>query len=148
MLAHVLNVAAGGTGGFSDVSEDAWYAQSVAAMSRLGFVDGVGDGRFAPEDSMTQEQFIAIMGRLARFLNFSVDDRALALSEEELAADEELASLAPWAREGAYLLTHYDEESVMLHAPLREIDPHSAVTREQAALSLYRMLKTLGILAY
>lgn len=147
MLSQALNVTAKGTGGYSDVAEDAWYAGSVAAVSRLGFVSGLGDARFDPNGTLTQEQFIAVMGRLARFLNFRVDDYALALDETELAADEALASLAPWARVGACVMTR-SENGNMLYAPLETLDLSSAVTREQAAATLCRTFKTLGILSY
>ena len=48
---------------FTDVPDSAWYAKAVAWAAREGIVNGVGEGRFAPETSVTREQFAAIMYR-------------------------------------------------------------------------------------
>ncbi len=145
LLAQTLNVTSTLSDAFVDVPEGEWYTGDVNAMSRLGFVNGIGNGCFDPNGSLTQEQLIAVMGRLARFLNFSADDYALALSEEDLAADA-LAPFADWSRDGLKVLTEYDGN--MLYASADQIDPHAPVTREQAAATVCKMLKTLGILAY
>ena len=92
MLAQALNVTSNASMGFNDVADAAWYCEDVNAIASLGFMGGVGDGRFDPSGSLTQEQFVAVMGRLARFLNFHADDYALGLTDEDL-ADDSLASL-------------------------------------------------------
>ena len=145
MLAQALNVTTNASMGFNDVADAAWYCADVNAIASLGFMGGVGEGWFDPSDSLTQEQFVAVMGRLARFLNFHADDYALGLADEDL-ADESLASLHTWARTEAKVLTQYDEN--MLYTELSKIDPQAPVTREQAAATLCNMLKTLDILSY
>ena len=146
ILAQALNVSSNASGLFSDVSDDRWFASDVNAVASLGFMGGVGDGRFDPDASLTQEQFITVMGRLARFLNFNADDFALELNEESLAENETLAVLASWARVSGSVLTLYDDN--MLYAQLDEIDPQAPVTREQAAATLCNILKMLDILSY
>jgi C-terminal peptidase prc len=145
MLAQALNVKGKESVLFTDVPEGAWYTADVNAIASLGFVNGLGDGRFDPNGTLTQEQFIAIMGRLTRFLNFHVDDFALALSDEDLAA-EQYAPLASWARPSASVLTGCMGN--MLYTELGSIDPSAAVTREQAAATLCNVLKTLHVLSY
>ena len=144
MLSQALNVTSS-TSIFSDVPSDSWYSGGVNAIANLGVVDGVGGKRFDPDGALTQEQFITIMGRLARFLNFHADDYALALSEEDLASDS-LAPYASWARASASVLTGYDGS--MLYADLDSIAPQAPVTREQAAATLCRILKAFDILSY
>ena len=143
LLAQALNVTGQNTGRFADVSADRWYSGDVSAITYLGFMNGVSPRYFDPNGTLTQEQFIAVMGRLARFLNFHADDYALALTEDDLAAYD---GLAAWARTEASVLTDYDGN--MLYAALDAIDPHAPVTREQAAATLCNMLKTLDILSY
>ena len=145
MLAQALNVTSKSSMGFSDVADTAWYSGSVNAIASLGFMGGVGGGLFDPDAPLTQEQFIAVMGRLARFLNFHVDDYALALTEDDL-ADEAFAPLQSWARTEASVLTKYSDN--MLYAELDAIAPKATVTREQAAATLCSILKTLDILSY
>ena len=45
---------------YEDVSEDAWYAEAVRWAAGTGVVNGVGGGRFAPDDPITREQ-LAVM---------------------------------------------------------------------------------------
>ncbi len=46
----------------SDVSE--WASDSVQAISNLGFMNGVGDNKFAPKDTYTTQQAIATLVRV------------------------------------------------------------------------------------
>lgn len=50
-----------GSSPFADVAEDAWYADAVKWAASQGIVDGVGDGRFAPEAQVTREQLALIL---------------------------------------------------------------------------------------
>ncbi|MBE7003309.1 MAG: PDZ domain-containing protein [Ruminococcaceae bacterium] len=143
MLAQALNVTSSASGLFLDVPDNSWYAGDVNAIATLGLVNGVGANRFDPDGALTQEQFITIMGRLTRFLNFKVDDYALELTEDELS---EFSSLQSWARTGASVLTDYERN--MLYTDLGNIDLSAPVTREQAAATLCNILKTLRILTY
>ena len=145
MLAQTLNVTSSASGLFSDVPDGRWYSGDVNAAANLGFMGGVGDGRFEPDAALTQEQFIAVMGRLARFLNFHADDYTLALSEDDL-ADDALAFLSSWARAEGSVLTDYFGN--MLYTDLAGIDAKAPVTREQAAATLCNILKTLDVLSY
>lgn len=142
MLCHVLNVRLPGASEFSDVEEGRWYTDYVNAMAHLGLVNGFENGRFEPGAALTQEQFIAIMGRLTRFLNFLTDEYALSLDEEDLAD----SALASWARESECVLTGYDGN--MLFTARENLAPKDAVTREQAAATMYNILRTLRFLSY
>lgn len=48
---------------FSDVAEDAWYADAVAWAAGQGLVNGVGDGLFAPEVTICRADMITLLGR-------------------------------------------------------------------------------------
>ena len=48
---------------YHDVSDDAWYADSVAWAAENGIVNGYGDGQFGPNDSVTREQFVVMLWR-------------------------------------------------------------------------------------
>ena len=146
MLAKALNVTSNSASLFSDVSDGQWYCGDVNAMASLGFMTGIGNDRFDPYGTLTQEQLITVMGRLARFLNFHVDDYALELDESSLAGETFFVPFALWARVGASVMTGYGGN--MLYTELDRIDPKAAVTREQAAATLCNMLKALDILSY
>ena len=155
MLARVLNVGSGRSGQFSDVDAGAWYAGGVNAMAELGLVNGVGGGKFAPEDTLTQEEFLTIMGRTARYLNFALDDYGEAVEKAgaQLPADMqlELSRYSDWARSGAAVLAWgltdaLDGSGDMLYTPLGNMTPSAPILREEAAAGMYMVLAGLDII--
>ena len=53
------------TKSFADVPEDAWYATAVNTLASMGIINGIGNGQFAPNRSITRAQFVAIAMRFA-----------------------------------------------------------------------------------
>lgn len=153
LLAQALGVTWQGDSLFSDVDQDAWYGPCVNAMAHLGLVNGAGGGRFNPDSTLTQEEFLTIMGRTARFLNVQLDAYGSWLEDGNL-TDEQSAALAacePWARNGAAVLNWGMEEGfrrpgTLLFAPLEELSPKAPILREEAAAGMYAVLHGLGIL--
>lgn len=137
---------------FSDVPDDSWSAPYVTALYELGLVKGYGDGAFGPDNPVTQEELIAILGRLTDFLNADCHEALKKLTDEQRDIPA-LAGFSDWARDYAWLLglsfTDADGEAVsLLHAKLEEIDSSAPALREQAGAALYYILTTLGILTY
>ena len=153
LLAQALDVYSSADGYFTDVPKGSWYAPSVNAMASLGLVSGVGDRKFAPNATMTQEEFITVLGRLVEFLN--LDARAY-LDEHPLAILQPLAqykNFSPWAIRCADLLTgsvtdESGEAVTMYCTDLEGIEPKEPILREQAAAALYNALRTTGTLKY
>lgn len=50
---------------FSDVSNNAWYAEGVAWATTQGIVGGYGNGQFGPNDNITREQLAVMLWRYA-----------------------------------------------------------------------------------
>lgn len=48
---------------FSDVSKDEWFYSAVTAMANRGLVKGMGNDRFAPNDTLTYAQFYQIIAQ-------------------------------------------------------------------------------------
>ncbi len=48
---------------FSDVTEDKWYYDAVVTIAKDGIVNGMGDGTFAPENTMTYAQFCQLLAK-------------------------------------------------------------------------------------
>lgn len=153
LLAQALDVYSSADGYFADVPKGSWYASSVNAMASLGLVSGVGDRKFAPNATMTQEEFITVLGRLVEFLN--LDARAY-LDEHPLAILQPLAqykSFSPWAIRCADLLTgsvtdESGEAVTMYCTDLSGIEPKEPILREQAAAALCNALRATGAMKY
>ena len=79
---------------FRDVPANSWYAEAAAWGEQEGHVNGIGDGLFAPNMSITREQLAAMIYRLAekggvevhyvRPIKFTADDPVSAWAEDAM----------------------------------------------------------------
>lgn len=77
---------------FDDVAAGQWYSDAVSWAAAKGVVKGYGDGSFGPEDSVTREQFAAILYRYAGLKGY---DTAPAAS---LSGFADASAVGDWAR--------------------------------------------------
>lgn len=52
-----------GDAAFSDVREGAWYADAVRWAVGAGVTNGVGEGRFAPDETCTRAEIVTFLWR-------------------------------------------------------------------------------------
>ena len=48
---------------FTDVASEAWYCKPIEAMAEKGIINGMGDGKFAPDGTITYAQFCNIAAK-------------------------------------------------------------------------------------
>lgn len=97
MVAQILYAMEGkpavsGTGVFTDVNRNDWYADAVNWAAENGLVAGVGEGLFAPNDSITREQLAVILYRYAQYKQY---DTTQSGSGADVFSDREKVSI--WA---------------------------------------------------
>ena len=51
---------------YADLNADAWYAGAVKYALEQGLMNGVGDGKFAPDGSTTRAQIVTMLWRLEK----------------------------------------------------------------------------------
>lgn len=139
MLVNVfgLDLAPVSESHFSDVDTHSWYAPAVHAMCQEGHVSGYGDGTFRPDQPITQQEVVSILGQAAARLNLHVTTR-----KEQGPGEHGLApfyNYSAFAREGAWLLNYCEID-------LADINPQQTISRGQAADLLYQTLYNLRIL--
>ena len=61
---------------FSDVSADAWYADSVAIAYQAGLINGFEDGTFRPDEWITRAQLTKMVVETYRYMGGKVPDEA------------------------------------------------------------------------
>lgn len=61
MLARILDLPAGQGVTFTDIGENAWYGKEIAAAVQAGIVQGSGDGKFHPDQSVTREEMAVML---------------------------------------------------------------------------------------
>lgn len=83
---------------FTDVENDTWYSYAVVWAGANGIVNGYGDGRFGPNDTITREQLAAIIARYARFIGCE-------MPAEETADYDDFDAVSDWAADDVASLT-------------------------------------------
>ena len=68
--------SADGTSPYTDVPEGTWYTDGVIWATENGIVNGVGNGKFDPNGTVTREQIATILYRYAAYRGVDVSDRA------------------------------------------------------------------------
>lgn len=151
MLAQALNCTVPtGDSLFSDTPMDTTYGAAVNALARLNLVNGYDDGTFLPDQTITNQDLITIMGRLGEyvFIPFFVD---LATYELEVLEDPALADYSSWAKEYAWLLglsqtNVYGSQVNLLWDEVDTLDPYATATKEEVAYVLYQMFTYTDLL--
>lgn len=64
------NTSAGNySNSYTDVQPGAWYYDAIMTMSENGVLSGYGNGKFGPDDIITDAQLTTIMNRLTKYNN-------------------------------------------------------------------------------
>jgi len=105
---------------FIDVPTDAWFYNSVEGASQKGWLKGVGDNKFAPDNQLTGAEWITILARLA---NQNTD------------------SGANWYEAAV----NWGTENKIIKNGDWEFDENAAITREQMADMIEKFATVMGI---
>ena len=123
---------------FSDVSAGSWYANAVIWANANGIVQGVGGGRFAPNDNVTREQFATL---LFRFADFSEMDTSVPLSFNLLQFEDRL-HISSWAQESMTWAVYH---GLITGTGATTLSPGGTATRAQCATILHRFSNLLSV---
>lgn len=109
---------------FTDVASDAWFANSVSWAAANGIVDGYGDGRFGPDDSITREQMATILYRYAAYKGYDVSGRA------DLSAFADGSLVSSWATDAMAFAV---DAGIINGRDDGTLDPTGTATRAEVA---------------
>ena len=65
MLLSMTAFASDADPSFSDVPDDAWYADAVRYVSEKGLMTGTGASKFSPNAELSRAQLVTILWRIA-----------------------------------------------------------------------------------
>ncbi len=125
---------------FTDVAEDAWYAQAVDIMYNLGLLQGDGNGNFNPDALIDHQQFMTILARIGAQADVTVWQSVQDAAEQDHAAVD---AFDTWAQDSVLALN----ELGLLLEPTEELDPSAVTTREEAAAMMYNFMSYSGIIS-
>ncbi|MEK3910535.1 S-layer homology domain-containing protein [Paenibacillus sp. FSL H7-0331] len=117
---------------FSDVQATDWYAGAVGAASKAGLVDGLENGSFQPNATITREQMAVMIARAIQLSGKKYDTDA-----KKLAAFDDSLTISAWAKDAAAGALN---AGIVNGTTVRTFAPDSKATRAEAAVMLKRFL--------
>ena len=135
IVTRALGLTAKDTKVFSDVPSSKWYAGYIGTANSGGIVNGVGNGKFNPEGTITRQEAAAMVARAAKLCGLDTAMDAAA-TRDMLAQFGDYRSVASWAKEPmafCYSANILDQSEL-------NIEPTKAILRCEIAQMLYNML--------
>ncbi|MDP4152125.1 MAG: S-layer homology domain-containing protein [Bacillota bacterium] len=133
-LVMKLYAATNGDDNISTVSNpftDTDNADVIKAYS-LGFVHGVADDKFAPDENITRQEICVMLYRTVNILGFKLNLSAF----RSLDSYTDLKNVASWAKDAVeYML----KAGIMAGTSTKTISPNDTTTREQAVVFMMRV---------
>ena len=120
---------------FSDVPFGAWYHSYVMSAYSFGAVNGMGDGTFAPDKTITRQEAAVLVSRLADKCGMTVAFSDTAI-RNVLSQFGDYRSCGSWAQEGLA----FCYANGILDDSVLNIAPAEAVSRTEAASMFYALL--------
>ena len=119
-------------GPFVDVSSGAYYADAVNALYARGIVSGVGDGRYAPDSTLTRQDAVCMVQRAMRAVGRDAADG----SADALGRYNDGGSVSGYAQGAMALIVQRG------YLPTADglLNPQQPLTRVDMADILYRVL--------
>ncbi len=111
---------------FSDCEDD-----QIKFLSGAGIIQGMGDGTFAPDASITREQAATILDRTAEFLR---NKTIIKPSYEQIYEDE--SAISDWAKASVATMKAM---GIMQGVSQKEFEPQGSYTVEQAIATMVRL---------
>lgn len=127
-----IGITASALPAFTDVPEDAWYAESVDYAVGNGLFSGTSDTTFSPEAPMTRSMFVTVLGRMSGVDTESIKDNG---TFSDVDFDNWYGPYVVWAYKNGLVNGTSDTT----------FSPDQNITREQIAVIISNYLDTLGI---
>lgn len=123
-----------GTNIFTDVDEDAWFADAVLWANTNGIVSGYGNGLFGPNNTITREQMAAVLYRYAQYKGYDTAAKA------DLSGYTDAAQVSDWAVDA---ICWANAEGLISGTSPTTLTPKGGATRAQAAAILARFCQNI-----
>lgn len=129
------------TGVFTDVSSDKWYAGYIGTANKFKIVNGVGDNKFDPEGTITNQEAATMIARAAKLCGMDTELSAAA-TRDMLAQFGDYVTVDSWAQSS---LAFCYQEGILDQSALN-IEPKTAILRCEIAQILFNMLTRANLI--
>ncbi len=123
---------------FSDVSNDRWSHEAIAYLVAKSVVNGYENGSFCPENSVTRAEFVKL---ISSAFGFVTDDGKADASENAELPEFTDIKMDDWFY--GYVIGGYSQKIVSGYSD-GSFKPNDKITRQEAAVMLYRAFCALG----
>ena len=142
MLVTVLwryaNAPKPGANPFTDVPNGKWYTDAVAWAAENGVVNGVGDGKFEPDGSVTREQMATILYRYAQKVGIDTSKHT------ELSAFPDASRVSAYARASMQWIVAEGVIGGSRENGQDWLNPQGNATRAEVATILMRFIENVA----
>ncbi len=121
--------AEGNANSYSDVPFYSWYYDAVDYLSALGVMQGVGNGKFAPNQKLTRAMTVTVLYRIAGSPDVAEAENPF----EDVPAGSWYETPVKWAV----------ASGVTMGTSEISFSPNTSITREQLACFVYRFAKSI-----
>lgn len=118
---------------FSDVDNDRWSYEYIAAALKAGIVSGDSESTFNPTGRMSRQDMAVIIYRTAKALGFELPEEGAAFDDHDNVSD--------YAKDAVSVLA---AAGIVNGTGENKFSPKDIVTRAQAAKIVYESLKAMG----
>ncbi len=122
------------TSSFSDVATGQWYSEYVEWASSIGLVEGYGNGKFGPNDSITHAQMYVLMERYADI----IEGKTTVASGTSISAND-VRDIPDWA----YEAVEYAAKKDFLVVSSYKLTPNDNAKRSELAMLLQKFCKNV-----
>lgn len=148
MIVTILYRMDGQTGAYSndftDVSDDAWYANAVGWAEINGIVYGYGDGEFGPDDVLTREQMAVIIYRyVTTMTDYVLEESDNGTDGDALDSVTDPGEISNWAREAVIWALDNGILNGTQTSGATTVSPAGTATRAQIAAIIMRVCELL-----
>ncbi|UKS24103.1 alpha-L-fucosidase [Paenibacillus sp. HWE-109] len=123
---------------FTDVAATQWYASEVGTAAKYGLVQGVGEGRFNPDQLITREQMVAMMMKAVHLVQG--DTQPEAVTNTQFADQDQLSDYARSA------VAEATSKGLVHGKTATTFAPQEAATRAEAAVLIKQAMQYLKLI--
>ena len=138
LLVRAFALESDNTENFADVSSSDYFASELAIARNTGIVNGIGENKFAPRNTITRQDMMVIVYRALQNQSLLLEekgDRRMAV-DEVLSQYPDFDTVAPYAKEAVTALIG----AGLVNGKNGKIAPADYTTRAEVAVLIKRIL--------
>ncbi len=136
LLVRAFELESDNTDNFADVSASDYFAAELAIARNTGIVNGIGDNKYAPRNTITRQDMMVIVYRALTTNPVGEGLRALPMMDEVLSEYPDFENVAEYAKEAvAFLISEG-----LVNGKSGLIAPTDYTTRAEVAVLIKRIL--------